>query len=120
LDAVHLFRDSVVTHALKRSAANDRPAYAELKHKLIDLDHQDSIEEESGALTKANMTSSTTINEVCTDNITSYNPVITTKSQTSKEKIVMNLMEKIKSQRRRKLKLLVMRLNQKMTTHMFA
>jgi len=75
LDAVHPSRCFVITHALKRSAANDLPDYAELKHKLMDLDHQDPIEKNSVALTKVNMTSSTTINEVYTDNITSYNPV---------------------------------------------
>ena len=53
----------------------DFPAYVELKHELKDLDHQDLIEEDSVALAKVNMTSSTTINEVCTDNITSYNPI---------------------------------------------
>ena len=65
-DAVHPSRYSFVTQALKRSAANDLPAYAELKHELMDLDHQDlnPIEDDSVALTKVNMTSSTTINEV--------------------------------------------------------
>ena len=41
---------------LKKFAANYRPAYAELKHELMDLDHQDPIEEDSVALTKVNMT----------------------------------------------------------------
>ena len=79
-ESLHPSRYSVVTHALKTSAAKNRPAYAELKHELLDLDHQDPIEEDSVALTKVNMTSSTTINEVCTDNITSYNPVNNKKS----------------------------------------
>ena len=57
------------------SAANDRPCYAELTHEIIDLDHQDPFEEVSVTLTIVNMTSSTTVNEVCTDNITGYNKV---------------------------------------------
>jgi len=44
--------------------------------------------------------------------------IITAKSQTLKEKIVMSLMEKIKSQKRQNSKLPVMTLNKKMTTLM--